>query len=209
MKHVKKIAVSLVVLAAVVGVFVLIANGSKKNEQIISNAPRENTVAPDFSLPSTDGSTVTLSDFTGKKNVLIYFHEGLTCDPCMQQMPELDKYQAEFDKFNVQLLHVALDSPDDLRASAARYNLKSPVLSYQDATTEEDYVLLPYSMGMGRRAGHTFVLVGTDGLIKWRKDYWPSLGMSVSDGTMFVQGSEIVAETEKALNNEEATASYD
>lgn len=209
MKYIKRIVISLAVLAAVIGVFALIANGSKKNEQIVSNAPRENTVAPDFSLPSTDGSTVTLSDYTGKKNVLIYFHEGLTCDPCMQQMPELDKYQAEFDKLDVQLLHVALDPVDDLRASSARYNLMNPVLSYQDADTEDDYVLLPYSMGMGRRAGHTFVLVGTDGLIKWRKDYWPSVGMSVPGGKMFLEGSEIVTETEKALNSEETTASHD
>lgn len=201
MKHIKTAAITLAVLAAIVGIFALIASSaSQRSEKIVSSTPRENTVAPDFSLPSTDGSTVTLSSYAGKQNVLIYFHEGLTCDPCMQQMPELDKYQAEFDKLNTKLLHVTYDPVADLKAAAARYNQTSPVLSYQDTDLEKDYVLLPYSMDMGRRAGHTFVLVGTDGLIKWRKDYWPSLGMSVSDGTMFVQGSEIVAETQKVLN---------
>lgn len=206
MKYVKTTAISLVVVAVIVGVFALIPTSSQRSEQTTGNAPRENAVAPDFSLPATDGRTVTLSDYKGKKSVLIYFHEGLSCDPCMQQMPELDKYQAEFDKLNVQLLNVALDPVDDLKASSARYNLKSPVLSYQDASTEDDYVLLPYSMGMGRRAGHTFVLVGTDGRIKWRKDYWPSVGMSVPDGTMFVEGSKVLAEVQKALGSQAAVS---
>lgn len=30
--------------------------------------------APEFSLPASDGSTVTLSDFTAEQPVLLYFH---------------------------------------------------------------------------------------------------------------------------------------
>ena len=29
--------------------------------------------APDFKLPSTDGSEIRLSDFRGKKNVILFF----------------------------------------------------------------------------------------------------------------------------------------
>ena len=29
--------------------------------------------APDFSLPAQDGSTVSLADFKGKQNVVLYF----------------------------------------------------------------------------------------------------------------------------------------
>lgn len=33
--------------------------------------------APDFSLPSADGKTVSLSDYVGKQPVLLYFHMAL------------------------------------------------------------------------------------------------------------------------------------
>ncbi len=43
-------------------------------------APAEIAVgspAPDFSLPTSDGGTVTLDDYTGVKPVLLYFHMAL------------------------------------------------------------------------------------------------------------------------------------
>lgn len=48
-------------------------------------------MAPDFALPATNGQTITLSSLCGTRQVLLYFHEGLSCDPCMQQVGELEK----------------------------------------------------------------------------------------------------------------------
>ena len=35
-----------------------------------------NTPAPDFTLPDLNGNTVSLSDFVGRKNVLVVFNRG-------------------------------------------------------------------------------------------------------------------------------------
>jgi len=35
-----------------------------------------NTRAPDFTLPDFNGSSVSLSDFAGRENVLIVFNRG-------------------------------------------------------------------------------------------------------------------------------------
>lgn len=156
-------------------------------------------VAPDFNLPATTGETIRLSDFRGKKNVLMYFHEGLSCDPCIQQMPELEKSLDEFDRLNVAVISAAFDPVAKLQEAAQQYNMKTPLLSYHTVRTEVDYDLLRFSMGMERRAGHTFVLVGTDGTVKWRKDYWPGRGHMVPGGKMFVESSEIVSEVSQAL----------
>lgn len=157
-------------------------------------------LVPDFTLPATTGGTVTLSDFRGKNNVLLYFHEGLSCQPCWEQIPELERALPEFEKMNVALLSVALDPVDQWKETIDHYKIKTPILSYTDARTEQDYNLLPFSMGMGRRAGHTFVLIGTDGTIKWRRDYWPARGHMVAGGTMFVEAQYIVEAVKKALN---------
>ena len=156
--------------------------------------------APDFTLPSTENQTVRLSSFRGNKNVLIFFHEGLSCDPCMQQMPELEKSTDEFEKMNIELLYVTFDPVDQSKEAKSRFGIKKPILSYNSANTEVDYDLTNYSMDMGRRAGHTFVLVDTNGQITWRKDYWPGRGHMIAGGTMFVSSNEIVNEVKKFLN---------
>lgn len=159
-----------------------------------------NAEAPDFTLPATTGGTITLSDFRDKENVLLYFHEGLSCQPCWEQIPELEKGLPEFEKMNVALLSIALDPVEKWKDAIDQYKITTPILSYDAVKTEVDYNLLPYSMGMGRRAGHTFVLVDTDGKILWRKDYWPSRGHMVAGGLMFVSADEVVSEVTAALN---------
>lgn len=163
-------------------------------------ASSEKALAPDFTLPATTGGTITLSDFRGKENVLLYFHEGLSCQPCWEQIPELERALPEFEKMDIALLSVALDPVDKWKETMDRYKIATPILSYEKSNTEQVYNLLPYSMGMGRRAGHTFVLIGADGTIKWRKDYWPSRGHMVAGGTMFVEAQYIVEAVKKALN---------
>ena len=35
-------------------------------------------VAPDFSMPDTEGNVIRLSDFRGKKHVVLVFNRGLS-----------------------------------------------------------------------------------------------------------------------------------
>jgi peroxiredoxin Q/BCP len=159
--------------------------------------------APDFRLPSTDGRTITLADYQDKQNVLLYFHEGLTCQPCLDQVAELEKIKPQLDELNVQIFSVTLDNIRDQQKALARMGVTQiPSLSYETAQTEVDYDLTRLSMGMGRRAGHTFILVGQDGVISWRKDYWTGNGMYAPGGTMFVTADEILTRVQTALENQ-------
>ncbi len=197
MSALKKVTIWVTIIVTILGIFWLISPSDSVRSS--DGKPIAGMIAPDFSLPSTNGSTVTLSSYKGKQNVLIYFSEGLTCDPCMQQIPILDQYSSAFTTLNVAVLNVTMDTVQVSKESMNRYGIKSPILSYNDARTEVDYDLTPYSMGMGRRAGHTFVLVDIKGKILWRKDYWPGVGMSVRGGTMSVSGQEILKEVTNAL----------
>jgi methylamine dehydrogenase accessory protein MauD len=45
--------------------------------------------APDFTLPGTDGREIALSDFAGRKVLLVFTQSG--CGPCKAIVPELDR----------------------------------------------------------------------------------------------------------------------
>lgn len=194
------IIIMIVATIAIVVLGVLLFSKSSSQTSTAGTKVTAGNIAPDFTLPSTENQTVTLSSFRGRQNVLIFFHEGLSCDPCMQQMPELEKVSDEFEKMNVEMLYVTFDPVEQSKEAKIRFGIKKPILSYNLAKTEVDYDLTNYSMDMGRRAGHTFVLVDTNGQIVWRKDYWPGRGHMVSGGTMFVSSNEIVEEVKKTLN---------
>ncbi|MBP1702747.1 MAG: AhpC/TSA family [Chloroflexi bacterium] len=44
----------------------------------MSNAIQINQPAPDFTLPDFEGKLVHLTDFRGKKNVILVFNRGFT-----------------------------------------------------------------------------------------------------------------------------------
>src|SRR5207247_11330302 len=69
---------------------------------------------------------------------------------------------------DVALVSIAVDSKEELGQEAKRLNIQTPMLTDEDAAVTKTYgIPLTY----GGEPGHTFVLVGKDGRIKWAKDY--------------------------------------
>ncbi len=97
--------------------------------------------APDFSLKSTEGKTIHLSDYLGKSVVLIDFW-STTCDPCLAEMPHLvDLYKANKDKGFV-VLAVSLDGPEslaDVNRVAHDKEMVFPVLLDEETTVVARY----------------------------------------------------------------------
>ncbi|WP_126147705.1 peroxiredoxin [Synechococcus elongatus] len=86
-------------------------------------------VAPDFSLPAQDGTTVSLSDFRGQKPVVLYFYPkddtpGCTIEACSFR----DSYTA-FQEAGAVVLGVSSDSIDSHQRFAQKYNLPFQLLS--------------------------------------------------------------------------------
>lgn len=75
-----------------------------------STAPTEGKAAPDFELTSSDGQTVRLSDYRGKKVILNFW--ATWCPPCKAEMPHMQKFhEANKDK-GIEILAVNLTSID-------------------------------------------------------------------------------------------------
>ncbi len=91
---------------------------------------RASSQASDFTLPSVDGTPLTLSEHLGKKVILLNFW-ATWCQPCAHELPHLqalwDKYQGK----DLLILGVAMDGPESVANVAPfvrRSHLSFPVL---------------------------------------------------------------------------------
>ena len=145
--------------------------------------------APDFSLTGGDGQTLKFADLRGKQ-VLLYFHEGLGCDPCWRQ---IDAITADIAKFKTLGIDEVIAIPADPAAAqgqrALRTGITLPTLADPDRAVSVAYRTLAYGMMNGALPGHTFILVGPDGKIRWRADYGgaPNYTMFVADDTLLTE----------------------
>jgi peroxiredoxin Q/BCP len=96
----------------------------------MANAPiKIGDRVPDFSLASQSGATVKLSDFLGKKCVVLYFYPkddtpGCTAESCAFR----DSYEV-FSEAGAEVIGISGDSVDSHVRFAAKYNLPFTLLS--------------------------------------------------------------------------------
>jgi uncharacterized membrane protein YbhN (UPF0104 family) len=89
----------------------------------------------------------------------------------------------------------AAADPAAAQASRAqRGGITLPVVPDADLAVSRAYDTLGYGMMNGMLPGHTFILVGTDGTIRWRADYGGSPNF-----TMFVPDSDLLAQLQKVI----------
>ena len=73
-------------------------------------------VAPDFTLKAISGKTITLSDFRGKKNVLLSFIPAAWTPVCSDQWPGYNIAKPLFDQHDTILLGISADNLPTLHA---------------------------------------------------------------------------------------------
>ena len=97
--------------------------------------------APDFSLPTLDGDTVSLSDYEGEKVVLIDFW-ATTCDPCLAEMPELVKLYEEKKSQGFEVLAISTDGPEtrsQVSQTVSKLNMSFPILLDEETEVMDRY----------------------------------------------------------------------
>jgi peroxiredoxin Q/BCP len=186
-----KLAAFLLILIVAAGTIGYVASTPREP----TSTPREPTpAAPDFTLPDVDGGTFTLSAYRGKASVLLFFNEGLSCAPCLNQMSDLDQLNQQFTNLDVIVVSITGDSVNLLSSWAHSSGPQSgKVLSDQSLAVSKMYDMLgsDKSMMPGMAPGHSFVLVDKSGMIKWRQDYGP--------GVMYVPNDQVIAAVRRAL----------
>ena len=151
--------------------------------------------APTIALPSTAGGTFDLASMRGK-TVLLYFQEGLTCQPCWDQLKDIQSNIGQFQALGInQIVSITTDPLDALQQKVADEGLSIPVLSDPSLAVSQAYTANSYGMMGSSRDGHTFIVVGPDGSIRWRADYG-----GAPKYTMYVPVPNLIADMRAGLN---------
>ena len=138
--------------------------------------------APNFTLETLDGQTVSLAQYKGKVVVLGLFH---ICEPCLIQGTELQKVHEAFQGKNVQVLGVnsAGNSKEKVKEFLKEFPVKVSYPYMVDPKKETDTLY-----GGGRFIPNVYI-IDQDGKIRWQRV-----------GTMEIGAVEVIkAEVEKLL----------
>ncbi|SRR5437868_4031656 len=111
----------------------------------------------------------------------------------MQQVVDLQNAPT-FQSLGVDLVSIGIDPLTELTPAAKEWNITTPLLSDSDHKVSQAYGVLQWAMPSGE-PGHTFVLVGRDGSVKWIQDY----GAPQNSGRMYVPLEELLPQIKAHL----------
>ncbi|HEY9292814.1 MAG TPA: thioredoxin-dependent thiol peroxidase [Microlunatus sp.] len=91
-------------------------------------------VAPAFSLPDAGGSTISLSDYAGRR-VIIYFYPAAMTPGCTTQAVDFTASMDELDAAGLSVIGISPDEPAKLARFKEKETISFPLLSDVDKTT--------------------------------------------------------------------------
>jgi thioredoxin-dependent peroxiredoxin len=124
-------------------------------------ALRTGDPAPDFTLPASDGHEYRLSDFLGRKHVVIAWFPKAFTGGCTIECRSLGAQPAVLERPTVQFFAASVDSPETNADFASALDLKYPILSDVSRRVASAYGVLGKS---GFASRWTFY-IGLDGRI--------------------------------------------
>jgi peroxiredoxin Q/BCP len=122
-----------------------------------SEVPAVGSEAPDFSLPSQDGTPVSLKDFRGKW-VVLYFYPKDQTPGCTVEAHNFQRDQSQYAERNAVVLGVSVDSVDSHKQFCAKEGLNFKLLADTQKKVAAEYGSL-LNLGVVKVAHrHTFII---------------------------------------------------
>jgi len=126
--------------------------------------------APDFTLKNQYDKEVELSDFKGKKNVVLMFYPLDWSPTCTQEHVCFVNDMKKFDTLDAEVLGISVDSAWSHKAYAEKMGIKYSLLADfqpRGAVADKYGVFLP-DKGI---TGRAIAIVNKDGKVAWVKNY--------------------------------------
>jgi peroxiredoxin len=121
--------------------------------------------APDFTLRNQDGQKVSLSDFRGRRVLLVFY--PLDFSPvCADQLSIYQEVKPEIEARGVELIGISVDHVFAHRAFRERLGIDIPLLADFEPKGEVARAYGAYIEKVGH-SNRSLVLVDGDGMVQW------------------------------------------
>ncbi|WP_433748262.1 thioredoxin-dependent thiol peroxidase [Falsibacillus pallidus] len=131
-------------------------------------------LAPDFELTASNGEKVKLSDYRGKKNVVLYFYPKDMTPGCTTEACDFRDQYESFSGLDTVILGVSPDPIDKHQKFVEKHSLPFLLLVDEDHKVAEDYGVWQLKKNFGKEymgiVRSTFI-IGKDGQLakEWRQ----------------------------------------
>ena len=110
---------------------------------------KENTKAPDFALPSTNGENQKLKDLLGKY-IVIYFYPKDDTPGCTIETNDFNKLLPKFKKLNCEIFGISKDTIKSHDKFREKFKIKFDLLSDEEIKVLKKYKVWGKKKFMGR-----------------------------------------------------------
>jgi peroxiredoxin Q/BCP len=131
--------------------------------------PSAGQVAPTFTLPSQDGSQISLDSFHGKWVVLYFYPKDMT-QGCTIEAHNFQRDQAKYEAANAAIVGVSVDTPDSHKQFCTKEGLTFRLLADPEHKVVDEYGSLGHFGTMTIAQRNTFLIDPEGKVVKvWTK----------------------------------------
>jgi len=156
---------SLLCNAPLLAVAVLAASSFGVQSASAAAMPEVGQTAPNFTLPSQDGSPVSLNDFKGKWVVLYFYPKDFTAG-CTIEAHNFQADIAKYEAMNAVIVGVSVDSADSHKGFCAQQGLTFKLAADTDKKVVAEYGSTVERNGNVMAARNTFLVDPSGKIVK-------------------------------------------
>jgi peroxiredoxin Q/BCP len=148
------------------------------------------TIAPSVKLPNQSGNMVDLSQFIGKRAVVLYFYPKDDTPGCTVEALDFSARKNQISELGAELFGISLDSVGSHQNFADKHVLNFDILSDVDKEVTTAFGALTEHNGMPIAKRTTFI-IGADGVVK----------KVFTEVDVLIHGEEVVAALQSGIAN--------
>ncbi|HOI29654.1 MAG TPA: redoxin domain-containing protein [Melioribacteraceae bacterium] len=129
-------------------------------------------VAPDFTLKNANNEAFTLSDFKGKKNVVLLFFPAVGTSVCEKELCSTRDSMKDYENLDAQVLAISVDGPFAQKLWTDRHQFNFPLLSdfNKEVSTKYDAIYdvwLPEKFALKGVSKRSAFVIDKQGIVKY------------------------------------------